>query len=407
VLNTPYTDLLPPLSTDELEALRNDIAAHGVLSPVVIDEDGNILDGHHRYKIDPTAPTTTIAELSEVEKLAYIYRSNFARRNLSPEQKARKHKQMKEVARRLNDEGRTQEEIGALLGVAQNTASVWLNNISNINDDNTYKTHTDQRIKLKKEHIEEIVERVDAGETQAQVGADFGISQARVSQTVNREHKKQENKQAAEQMAAKAIVETQKAGLEPNTIKVCDIYDLELPADCADLIFTDPPYHDEYIELYARLAVVAAHALKPGAYLMTYAGKMYLPQLITILGVHLEYVWTYCVFQPDNNQRVMVNNIFEAWRPILCFKKPGETLVKGWQPDAIKGTRNKDYHEWQQQIEPALKYIEAYTPVGGLVVDPFIGGGTTAAASKQLARHYAGFDKDEDTVSVALGRVSQ
>ena len=47
-LNTPYADLLPPLKTSEREALAADIKANGVLHPVVIDENGNILDGHHR-----------------------------------------------------------------------------------------------------------------------------------------------------------------------------------------------------------------------------------------------------------------------------------------------------------------------------------------------------------------------
>jgi len=59
-LNTPYADLLPPLKTSEREALAADIAVHGVLHPIVIDEDGNILDGHHRYSIDRKAPTVTV-----------------------------------------------------------------------------------------------------------------------------------------------------------------------------------------------------------------------------------------------------------------------------------------------------------------------------------------------------------
>jgi Predicted transcriptional regulators len=65
-LKTPYKDLLPPLKTSEREALAADIAMNGVMHPVVIDEDDNILDGHHRYEIDPGAPTYVVTGLVAV-----------------------------------------------------------------------------------------------------------------------------------------------------------------------------------------------------------------------------------------------------------------------------------------------------------------------------------------------------
>ncbi len=42
--------LIPPLSDDEFEALKEDIAKHGVIVPVVIDQHGAIVDGHHRVR---------------------------------------------------------------------------------------------------------------------------------------------------------------------------------------------------------------------------------------------------------------------------------------------------------------------------------------------------------------------
>ena len=37
-----------PLNSEEYAHLKRDIAENGVLIPVEYDEDGNILDGHHR-----------------------------------------------------------------------------------------------------------------------------------------------------------------------------------------------------------------------------------------------------------------------------------------------------------------------------------------------------------------------
>jgi hypothetical protein len=86
----PY-QLLPVLGFDEYQALRADIEAHGVRVPVDVDEDGNILDGHHRSLIAADlgvdCPRRVIAGLSEAEKVAHALAVNVHRRTLTREQK--------------------------------------------------------------------------------------------------------------------------------------------------------------------------------------------------------------------------------------------------------------------------------------------------------------------------------
>jgi ParB-like chromosome segregation protein Spo0J len=83
----PY-QLLPALSTEQREALRADIAAHGVLVPIVKDEDGATLDGHHREAIARElgieAPCIIRAGLSESEKVEHVLKLNLLRRQLGP-----------------------------------------------------------------------------------------------------------------------------------------------------------------------------------------------------------------------------------------------------------------------------------------------------------------------------------
>jgi ParB-like chromosome segregation protein Spo0J len=43
--------VMPPLSKDEYGALRADIEAIGILSPVLVDETGDVIDGHNRWQI--------------------------------------------------------------------------------------------------------------------------------------------------------------------------------------------------------------------------------------------------------------------------------------------------------------------------------------------------------------------
>lgn len=47
----PISQVMPPLSEDELGVLEADVAERGIVVPVVVDLHCRLLDGHHRYAI--------------------------------------------------------------------------------------------------------------------------------------------------------------------------------------------------------------------------------------------------------------------------------------------------------------------------------------------------------------------
>lgn len=51
--------------------------------------------------------------------------------------------------------------------------------------------------------------------------------------------------------------------------------------------------------------------------------------------------------------------------------------------------------------------IEAGCPPGGIVLDPFMGSGTTAVVARRLHRHYVGFEANPDYVSIAKTRLEK
>lgn len=87
----PY-QLLPALSEAEYAALRESIAEHGVRVPIEVDEDGNILDGHHRAAIAADlgidCPRVVVSNLdTEQDKRTVALMLNLSRRHLTREQK--------------------------------------------------------------------------------------------------------------------------------------------------------------------------------------------------------------------------------------------------------------------------------------------------------------------------------
>ena len=51
--------------------------------------------------------------------------------------------------------------------------------------------------------------------------------------------------------------------------------------------------------------------------------------------------------------------------------------------------------------------IEAGCPEGGLVLDPFMGSGTTAVVARRLGRHYIGFEPNPEYVAICEKRLEQ
>jgi len=80
--------LFPRLTAEEYAALRADIQARGILIPIEVDQDGEVLDGFHRLEIarelgiEP--PTVQRAFASEDERLAHVIALNLKRRHLDP-----------------------------------------------------------------------------------------------------------------------------------------------------------------------------------------------------------------------------------------------------------------------------------------------------------------------------------
>lgn len=58
-------------------------------------------------------------------------------------------------------------------------------------------------------------------------------------------------------------------------------------------------------------------------------------------------------------------------------------------------------------VELPLRLIELFTYYDDLVLDPFIGSGTTAVAAAKSGRHFAGYDTDNDYVEAARKRVER
>ncbi|MBQ6771446.1 MAG: site-specific DNA-methyltransferase [Bacteroidales bacterium] len=104
---------------------------------------------------------------------------------------------------------------------------------------------------------------------------------------------------------------------------------------------------------------------------------------------------------------------------LYVFWKPGEYVVnrerllpeewRDWgyrQIWEIASVRSNDVHPAMFPIELAQRVIRLYTDKGDLVLDPFLGSGTTALAAIQTGRNFIGIEMMEKYADLAAKKIS-
>lgn len=84
-----------------------------------------------------------------------------------------------------------------------------------------------------------------------------------------------------------------------------------------------------------------------------------------------------------------------------------ETKRKYWVTSLNTDDKKKYGHPTIKPLNIIKNLIENSSKQGGVVLDPFMGSGTTAVAAKQLGRHYIGFEIDPTYYEIAVKRVAE
>lgn len=413
---SPY-QVMPPLSAEEYEALKADIKQNGVLVPVDIDEQGRVLDGHHRIRIARELGIKTIPFIvrlyeSEQDKLAHAIRVNVKRRHLSKEWR-------RSQAEALRRDVWSYEAIASALGISVSTAYEWTKHVFDSENVDMPQDRTDSdgvRQPLQKSKARRPVS-VFAGaspETAASVAEAVQESGEELSSGfVTRETVKKRAKKKKRAKAEKAAVEQ----MEQEAPAPSDRFDLicgdladvlpTLDAESVDVIITDPPYGQDALGLYETLAREAARILKPGRCLYVMTGQSYLPEILERMATHITYRWTIAYLtQGAESAQLWDRSVNTFWKPILCFSNGPYTGE--WMGDVVQSKANdKRFHQWGQSESGMAQVVEKYSTPGDLIVDPFCGSGTTGLAALMLDRRFCGIDVNEEQIAIARGRLGK
>jgi len=83
-------------------------------------------------------------------------------------------------------------------------------------------------------------------------------------------------------------------------------------------------------------------------------------------------------------------------------KNPGDMWIIPTSSSFYRGIKHSATYPEQLCVRPIL----ATCPVNGLVLDPFIGSGTTGVVAKRLGRHFIGIELNKEYIEIVMKRIN-
>ena len=400
--------VMPPLTAEEYAELKSDIEKRGVMVPIEFDEQGNVLDGHHRLQICAELgikdfPKVIRAGMTEEEKRTHARKLNMARRQLNRDQKQELiREQLRETP------GKSDRQISQALGVSHVTVGTQRKHLESIGQiDQCVRETKDGRLYPSERkpvtifnptrREERAIQNPDVVERMADTGANVLTAEKQI-------HREEKAERKAYTLGDEMPED------------VCRLYNGDIrdglpviPDNSVDFIITDPPYPAEYIPLYGALSKLAARVLKPGGSMLVMCGQSYLPQVIEQLCSAMNYHWCMAYTTPGGQSpQLFHKRVNTFWKPLLWFTK-GE-YTGDYVGDVLKSPVNdndKRFHEWGQSLGGMQDIVQRFTNPGDTILDPFLGGGTTGVAAVIMGRKFIGADIEQKNVEISDQRLKE
>ncbi|MBF0591864.1 MAG: ParB N-terminal domain-containing protein [Nitrospirae bacterium] len=423
-----YKCLVTRPTPNEFKILKEDIDVNGIKMPLILNKKSELIDGYTRYDIAIQLEKTEVPAVvydfkSEAEEQEFIIQVNLNRRHLNSAQKG-------EIAMTLlaiEKEKAKQGKIEALrhrslyknsnIDESDLDSNRWFTNgePSNLVDANSNKsivkvakvTSIGKNTLARVQKIKEVAETSEevALEWNKALSGQCGVNQVykMVRDMDNTEKKKQD-------------IEKIKNNGSTTRFHHGDFRSLmreDVTEGSVDLILTDPPYSKDDLHLWNGLGVESYRYLKEGGFLIAYTGRHYLPQVMSSLSnAGLEYYWVFTLLHRGPFYRAWDKHLISKSKLILVYYKkpfrkpdtmPSDIVYDATDEvveDALDGVicdegADKSLHVMGQNSYPFKYLLEKFTKVGDLVVDPFLGGGTTMFACMELGRNFVGYEVDE------------
>jgi ParB-like chromosome segregation protein Spo0J len=434
-----YELLVPPLPDKDYHELKKSIQRDNQFFPITVNEKGEILDGHHRFRACQELSIEPKIEIKKfdnpLDEKRFVIESNLKRRHLEIHERAALATELQRIEKEAAKDRQKQTQfsethqptkrLGKILPNRDEKEYAKLDKKEESykqKEENKSRERAAKQVKLSDETLRKYQYVLANGKS------DLVEKMTKGKIKIDKAYKMQKQ----DEFRQKLLLETSTAASDNN--KRIKNYDLkqgdfrevtkDIPNNSVDLIFTDPPYDKLSLPLYKDLGKLAQRVLKEGGSLVTYLGQHILPETISHLledddgnNNKLQYRWIFAIEHTGNLTAYHASKIFVKWKPLLWFTKgdkisqiaPCNSYVGNYIYDCIKSIPpEKAFHEWEQSTKEAEYLISKLAPGEniGVVLDPMMGSGTTGVAALKLNRKFIGIEKEQEKFKIAEARLT-
>jgi len=390
-INPEYESLVPNISDDEYNALYKSIDENGLWVPIIINPEGVILDGHHRYKICNKLGVTIkhvdrVFENKLLEK-KFVIETNLKRRHLNDFQKSELGMQLQTINEEIAKENMVK---GGKTKVPSNEEP-FHSDKETAEEIGVSRGTFERAKKVIKKAPEEIKQKLREGNPHTSISKEYQFIQKNEKKTKRQEEIKKFQVNLPEKVTLHNT-EFQKVFIEGNSVS---------------LIITDPPYHEKDLNVYDDLTVHASRVLREGGSLLCYVGHFAIGKVISMVESHgLKFQWPMVILHGGPSPAIFGRKVLVGYNPMLWF-------VKGkYDGDMIRDViqsefQGKDLHDWAKSTVESDYYIQHMTIENEIVYDPFLGQGTFGVSAVKLDRQFIGCEINPEHFANAERMISE
>ena len=188
-----------------------------------------------------------------------------------------------------------------------------------------------------------------------------------------------------------------------------------LPDESIDLVITDPPYgtktNSRKSFMVGEFSNVMPLVLPELYRLLKSDGAFYCFTSWTVMSDWLLRYQQYfklqniIVWNKEKHSGCYSSQSWQfTWEGIF-FGIKGKRPIYDYMPDVINSNEKGRRRGMQKPVDIIEKLLKASSQKGDLILDPFMGSGTTAVACKRLNRRYIGFEISKEYCKIAEARL--
>ena len=201
-----------------------------------------------------------------------------------------------------------------------------------------------------------------------------------------------------------------------------------MPDGCVDAVVTDPPYGIAYqsawrtdplkrhrpiandAQPFVWFLPEAARLLRPGGALLCFCRWDTREAFRLAIGWAGLQVRSHVVWDREAHGMGDLTAQFAPQHDDIWFATKGQFRFPGERPKsvvrALRVSGASMVHPNEKPVDLMRQLVDAVTPPGGVVLDPFLGSGATGCAAVATNRSFVGIEMDEERFAIAEDRIA-